>query len=42
MFKFAALHNIEPIVERYSFDQINDAVERVRSGSPRFRVVLSR
>ncbi|HEX4918560.1 MAG TPA: NAD(P)-dependent alcohol dehydrogenase, partial [Limnobacter sp.] len=41
MLKFAALHHIEPLVERYRFDQINDAVERVRSGSPRFRVVLS-
>ncbi len=42
MLNFAKLHAIEPIVERYGFDQINDGLERVRSGSPRFRVVLSR
>ncbi|HEX4856042.1 MAG TPA: NAD(P)-dependent alcohol dehydrogenase [Limnobacter sp.] len=42
MLNFAALHKIEPIVERYGFDQINEAIEKVRNGSPRFRVVLSR
>ena len=42
MLEFAALHNIEPIVERYSFQQINEALDKVRNGTPRFRVVLSK
>ncbi|WP_370264106.1 NAD(P)-dependent alcohol dehydrogenase [Limnobacter sp.] len=41
MLNFAALHNIEPIVEPYRFSQINEALDKVRNGSPRFRVVLS-
>jgi alcohol/geraniol dehydrogenase (NADP+) len=41
MLKFAALHKIEPIVESYKFSQINEAIDKVRNGSPRFRVVLS-
>ena len=41
MLKFAALHKIEPIVESYKFSQINEAIDKLRNGSPRYRVVLS-
>lgn len=40
MLEFAARHNIEPIIETFSFDQINEAMEKLRSGQPRYRLVL--
>lgn len=42
MLEFAARHNIKPVVERYRFDQINDAMERLRNGQARYRIVLGR
>jgi len=33
-------HGIAPMCERYPMSRINDAIERLRSGSPRYRVVL--
>ena len=41
MLEFAALHKIEPIVESFKFSQINEAIDKLRNGSPRYRVVLS-
>ncbi len=41
MLDFAALHKIEPIVESFKFSQINEAIDKLRNGSPRYRVVLS-
>ena len=41
MLEFAALHKIEPIVESFKFRQINEALDKLRNGSPRYRVVLS-
>ncbi len=42
MLDFAAQHNIEPVTEYFSFDKINEALERVREGKARYRVVLKR
>lgn len=42
MLEFAARHEIKPVVEVFRFDQVNEAVERLRSGQARYRVVLSR
>lgn len=42
MLDFAQRHGIEPVTEHFRFDQINDAVDRLRSGNARYRVVLSR
>jgi uncharacterized zinc-type alcohol dehydrogenase-like protein len=42
MLDFAARHNIKPIIERYSFDQINEALDRLKSGDTRYRIVLSK
>lgn len=42
MLDFAAHHDLAPVVEHFKFDQINEAIDRLRNGSPRFRVVLSR
>ncbi|MEM7360914.1 MAG: NAD(P)-dependent alcohol dehydrogenase [Pseudomonadota bacterium] len=41
MLEFAKQHNIKPIIEKYRFDEINDAVARLRSGKARYRVVVS-
>jgi uncharacterized zinc-type alcohol dehydrogenase-like protein len=41
MLDFAALHDIKPDVEEYPVSQINDALERLRSGAARYRVVVN-
>lgn len=40
MLNFAGRHQIAPIVEEFPMSQINDAMEKLRSGSPRYRLVL--
>jgi len=40
MLDFAARHDIAPICEMFGFDQINEAIDHLRSGAARFRVVL--
>ncbi|KAJ1788891.1 hypothetical protein LPJ59_005453 [Coemansia sp. RSA 2399] len=40
MLAFAAKHNILPMIERFPLSKINDALEYVDSGKPRYRVVL--
>jgi len=42
MLDFAARHGIKPVIETYRFDQVNEALERLRSGQARYRIVLSR
>ena len=42
MLAFAARHGIAPTTEHYPFDQVNEALARLRSGQARYRVVLSR
>lgn len=41
MLDFAAQHNIQPIVEHFSFDQINAAIQHLADGKARYRVVLT-
>ncbi len=40
MLDFAARHQIEPITETFAFEQVNEALDRLRSGKARYRVVL--
>ncbi|NHC34078.1 NADPH-dependent aldehyde reductase Ahr [Scytonema millei] len=40
MLDFATRHQIEPIIETFSFDQVNEALEHLRSGKARYRIVL--
>lgn len=40
MLDFAARHRIEPIIEIFEFDQVNEAMERLHSGKARYRLVL--
>lgn len=40
MLEFAALHNIKPVIEKFSFSDINKAIARLRSGKTHYRIVL--
>ena len=42
MLDFAARHGIKPVIETFPMDQANQAMDRLRSGQARYRVVLSR
>ena len=40
MFRFAAEHNIRTAIEEVPLDQVNSAMERVRTNKARYRMVL--
>jgi alcohol/geraniol dehydrogenase (NADP+) len=40
MLDFCARHSIKPIVETFKMSQVNEALEHVRAGKARYRVVL--
>ena len=40
MLDFAARHHIQPTIENFRFSEINDALEKLRHGKPRYRIVL--
>jgi uncharacterized zinc-type alcohol dehydrogenase-like protein len=40
MLDFTARHGIKPMIETFSFKDVNAAVDRLRSGKARYRVVL--
>ncbi len=40
MLEFAARHGIEPVTESFPMSKVNDAMEKLRSGKPRYRLVL--
>lgn len=42
MLAFANLHGIKPVVEMFPFEQINEAMDRLREGNARYRIVLER
>jgi uncharacterized zinc-type alcohol dehydrogenase-like protein len=42
MLEFSRLHSIKPVIEKFSFDAINDAIARLRSGDAHYRIVLHR
>jgi alcohol/geraniol dehydrogenase (NADP+) len=39
---FVNLYQIKPEIEKFKFADINKAIERLRSGEARYRVVLCR
>jgi len=41
MLEFAARHDIKPVIETFSFGDINAAIARLRSGKTHYRIVLS-
>lgn len=40
MLAFSARHSIAPVTESFPMSKVNDAVERLRSGKARYRIVL--
>jgi uncharacterized zinc-type alcohol dehydrogenase-like protein len=42
MLEFTARHGIKPVIETYPMDQVNQAMDRLRSGQARYRIVLNR
>ncbi|MBY0475336.1 MAG: NAD(P)-dependent alcohol dehydrogenase [Nitrosomonas sp.] len=42
MLEFAARHNVAPVTEHYPMNKVNDAIEHLRSGKARYRIVLDR
>jgi len=40
MLAFSARHSVAPVVEFFPMSKVNDALERLRSGKARYRVVL--
>jgi uncharacterized zinc-type alcohol dehydrogenase-like protein len=41
MLAFSARHSIAPVVEYFPMSKANDALERLRSGKARYRIVLN-
>ncbi len=42
MLDFTARHQIKPVTEQFRFEQVNEAIARLKSGQARYRIVLSR
>ncbi len=42
MLEFAARHNVAPVTEHFPMNEVNDAMEHLRSGKARYRIVLDR
>ncbi|AFY74573.1 Zn-dependent alcohol dehydrogenase [Synechococcus sp. PCC 7502] len=40
MLEFSNRHDFEPTVEIFPFDQVNEAIAKLRTGRPRYRLVL--
>lgn len=40
MLEFAALHGIKPVTEYFAFDQVNEAMDKLRQGKAHYRIVL--
>jgi len=40
MLRFAARHGIAPQTEHFPLARVNDAMEHLRAGKPRYRIVL--
>lgn len=40
MLDFAARHSIAPLVEHFPMSRVNDALDHLRAGKPRYRIVL--
>lgn len=41
MLDFTQRHSIEPVIETFPFSKVNEAMERLRNGKPRYRIVLT-
>jgi uncharacterized zinc-type alcohol dehydrogenase-like protein len=42
MLDFAVRHDIKPVIETFTFEQVNEALAHLHSGKARYRIVLTR
>ena len=42
MLDFAVRHEIRPVIEKFPMDQVNEALDHLKSGKARYRIVLTR
>ena len=42
MLDFAVRHDLQPVIEEFPMDKVNDAMARLESGQARYRIVLNR
>ena len=42
MLEFAVRHDVKPVIETFPFEQVNEAMERLRSGKAHYRIVLTK
>jgi len=42
MLDFANQHDVKPVIEKFKFDQVNEALDHLRSGQAKYRIVLER
>jgi alcohol/geraniol dehydrogenase (NADP+) len=42
MLEFAARHGIKPVIETFPMEKVNEALEHLKSGKARYRIVLTR
>jgi len=40
MLTFSARHGVAPTIERFPMSRVNDALDRLKSGKARYRIVL--
>lgn len=40
MLDFANQHNVKPVIEKFKFDQVNEALDHLKSGKAKYRIVL--
>jgi uncharacterized zinc-type alcohol dehydrogenase-like protein len=42
MLDFAVRHEVRPVIEKFKLEQVNEALEHLRNGKARYRIVLER
>lgn len=42
MLDFAKQHDVKPVIEKFKFDQVNEALDHLRSGKAKYRIVLEK
>ncbi len=40
MLDFASRHNVEPMIERFPMSEVNEALDKLANGKPKYRIVL--
>lgn len=42
MLDFSNQHRVKPVIEKFKFDQVNEALDHLKSGKAKYRIVLER